>query len=162
MQHLSRYWNVARHRMPPECEKVLHVLIGEGKLEILKGRLKNIETVDEKFNIKFSQIDDIKDVSVDAIINCIGSESNFARVEFPLVKNLVAKGLIKTDELNLGINALPDGRTLDEFGSVSEKIFTIGTALKGVLWESTAMPEIRAQANKLAQSLLEEEMYETV
>ncbi|MCA1640132.1 MAG: FAD/NAD(P)-binding protein, partial [Acidobacteria bacterium] len=23
MQHLSRYWNVARHRMPPECAKIL-------------------------------------------------------------------------------------------------------------------------------------------
>jgi uncharacterized NAD(P)/FAD-binding protein YdhS len=26
MQHLSRYWNVARHRMPPECAKVLDKL----------------------------------------------------------------------------------------------------------------------------------------
>ena len=54
----------------------------------------------------------------------------------------------------MGIDAAPDGRTIDKNGIVSDKILTVGTALKGVLWESTAMPEIRAQANRLALSLL--------
>ena len=58
--------------------------------------------------------------------------------------------IIRNDRLNLGIDATADGKTIDGSGTVSEKIFTIGTALKGILWESTAMPEIRAQANKLA------------
>ena len=33
-------------------------------------------------------------------------------------------------------------------------IYTLGTALKGVLWESTAVPEIRSQAHVLATHLL--------
>jgi uncharacterized NAD(P)/FAD-binding protein YdhS len=66
---------------------------------------------------------------------------------------LIAKGLIKPDSLKMGIAAAPDGRTIDAGGAFSEVILTIGTALKGVLWESTAMPEIRAQTQKLALSL---------
>ncbi len=54
----------------------------------------------------------------------------------------------------MGIDATPDGKTIDCDGVISDKILTAGTALKGILWESTAMPEIRAQANKLALSLL--------
>jgi uncharacterized NAD(P)/FAD-binding protein YdhS len=153
MQHLSRYWNVARHRMPPECAEILDELQEANQLQILKGRLKNIET-NERFNVVFTTDGQENNLSVDAIVNCIGSESDFSKVEFPLVKNLVNRGLIKTDVLKLGIDATPDGRTIAESGAVSDKIFTIGPALKGVLWESTAMPEIRSQTNKMALSLL--------
>jgi uncharacterized NAD(P)/FAD-binding protein YdhS len=57
--------------------------------------------------------------------------------------------------LKLGIDATPDGRTINCDGVISDKILTVGTVLKGVLWESTAMPEIRAQANKMALALLD-------
>lgn len=53
------------------------------------------------------------------------------------------------------VDALPDGRTIDANGNVSDTLLTIGTALEGVLWESTAMPEIRAQAHKLALFLIQ-------
>jgi uncharacterized NAD(P)/FAD-binding protein YdhS len=93
-------------------------------------------------------------VLADVFVNCIGSENNFRRIESALVKNLLKKDYLRNDRLNLGVDATPEGKTIDEGGIVSEKIFTIGTALKGILWESTAMPEIRVQANKLALSLL--------
>lgn len=156
MQHLSRYWNVARHRMPPECAEVLDELREQKQLRILKGRLKNIETNGGKFDVSFSTTGADARLVVDAVINCIGSESNFSRVDSPLVRNLVGKGLIKNDAVNLGIDAAPDGGTIDKAGKISDNIYTIGTALKGVLWESTAMPEIRAQANRMALSLLNE------
>jgi uncharacterized NAD(P)/FAD-binding protein YdhS len=155
MQHLSRYWNVARHRMPPECAEFLDEMQAANQLQILKGRLKNIETVENgKFNVSYCLNGERKNLFADAIVNCIGSESNFNRVKNTLVKNLVRKGIIKNDALNLGIDATPDGKTIDANDKVSDKILTAGTALKGILWESTAMPEIRAQANKLAISLL--------
>ncbi|HLM59372.1 MAG TPA: FAD/NAD(P)-binding protein [Pyrinomonadaceae bacterium] len=155
MQHLSRYWNVARHRIPPECAAILDELQEKNQLQILKGRLRNIETNGNgKFEIAFTAGGAETRLSADAVVNCIGSESNFNRIESPLVKSLLYRGLIKTDRLKMGIDAVPDGRTIDKNGAVSEKILTVGTALKGVLWESTAMPEIRAQTHKLALSLL--------
>lgn len=77
------------------------------------------------------------------------------KIDFLLVKNLIGKGYIKTDSLKLGIDALPCGRVIDRNEKISDVIYTIGTALKGKLWESTAMSEIRAQANKLAMALLD-------
>jgi uncharacterized NAD(P)/FAD-binding protein YdhS len=139
--------------MPHECEEILNELQEANQLQILKGRLKNIET-NGKFNVIFTTDGEENSLSVDAIVNCISSESNFTKVDFPLVRNLVSRGLIKTDVLKLGIDATPDGKTIAKSGAVSDKIFTIGPALKGVLWESTAMPEIRLQTNNLALSLL--------
>ncbi len=157
MQHLSRYWNVARHRMPPEWAEILAQLQATNQLQILKGRLKNIESnSNEKFDVVFSTDGAENNLSVDAIVNCIGSESNFSKVDSSFVKNLIGRGLIKPDVLKLGIDATPDGKTIAKDGTISDKIFTVGTALKGILWESTAMPEIRAQANHLALFLLDE------
>lgn len=155
MRHLRRVWDVCRHRIPNECHDVLEQMQDAGQLQVNKGKIKDI-TVAE--NGRFRVISQIKseesEFFVDAVINCTGSECDFSRLDAPLVKNLLKRGLIKPDALNLGINALPDGRILNELNGVSDRIFAIGTALKGVLWESTAIPEIRTQANKLALSLI--------
>jgi uncharacterized NAD(P)/FAD-binding protein YdhS len=54
----------------------------------------------------------------------------------------------------MGIDATPDGRVIDKNDAPSEVVRTLGTALKGILWESTAIPEIRVQARDLALKLL--------
>ncbi len=93
-QRLSRYWNVARHRMPVEARIVLDRMQSEGRLEILKGRLKKIN-FDARFDVEY-RIEGIEHrINVDAIINCIGSESNFEKLDEPLVKNLYSRGYEK-------------------------------------------------------------------
>ena len=71
-----------------------------------------------------------------------------------MVINLIKRGLITADEMNLGINALPDGTIIQKDHSVSTKLFTIGTLLKGILWESVAVPELRTQTQSLANLLI--------
>ncbi len=155
MQHLSRYWNVARHRLPPETREILSDLQASDQLQIGKGRLRNIEVgADGKFTITFSAESVETSVSANAIVNCIGSESNYQRLDSTLVRNLLARNLMTTDNLKMGVDAAPDGRIIGKNGEISDTILTAGTALKGVLWESTAMPEIRAQAKNLAHLLL--------
>ncbi|HKX84638.1 MAG TPA: FAD/NAD(P)-binding protein, partial [Pyrinomonadaceae bacterium] len=154
MQHLSRYWNVARHRMAPEASVILEELRAKGQLDIYKGRLKTIEHRDVGFKIMFEAIGDRQTVTADVILNCIGSESNFERLESKLVRNMMVKGMIRNDPISQGLDATPDGRLIDRDGEPSDSIYTLGTALKGVLWESTAIPEIRTQARDLAVKLL--------
>lgn len=153
MQHLSRYWNVARHRMPAEAADVLEKLKADGRLEILKGRLRKIEA-NTRFHVEFRSNGDDDRLDTDAIINCIGSESNFKNLDSALVSNLFERGYIRSDDLNFGIHALPNGSVVGQNGASSGMIFTLGTALKGTLWETTAIPEIRTQAKHLAELLL--------
>jgi uncharacterized NAD(P)/FAD-binding protein YdhS len=152
-QHLSRYWNVARHRMPVEAAIVLDRLQAEGRLHILKGRLKHIN-FDARFDIKYTTGEIENTLAADSIINCIGSESNFERLDAPLVINLFQRGYVRNDALNMGLDALPNGVVVGKNGEASGMIYTLGTALKGILWESTAVPEIRSQAHGLASHLL--------
>jgi uncharacterized NAD(P)/FAD-binding protein YdhS len=155
MQHLSRYWNVARHRMPPEAAATIDKLRGSGQLNILKGRLRTIdESPSGAFLIRYSNNELIHDIEADAIVNCIGSESRFDQIDSPLVKGMLAERHIRVDDLRFGLDAMPDGRLIGVDGEPSEVLYTLGTALKGILWESTAIPEIRSQAHQLARVLI--------
>ena len=153
-QHMSRYWNIARHRMPPEAAEVLKDMQADGQLEILKGRLRNIEHDGEVFKITFTEGGVEHTASARALVNCIGSESNFSRIDSQFVQNLFARGHIRNDELSFGIDATPDGSVVNKHGHPTGVIHTLGTALKGILWESTAVPEIRTQARQLSAKLL--------
>ncbi len=155
-QHLSRYWNVARHRMPPEAAAVLDEMRTHGQLEILAGRLTDIRLTSGRFEIDFTQFGERRTASGRILVNCIGSESNFSKIDSDLIRNLLGRRYIRTDRLAMGIDAMPDGRVLTESGEPSETMFTLGTALKGILWESTAIPEIRTQARDLALKLAED------
>lgn len=155
MQHLSRYWNVARHRMPPTAAAVIDELRGTGQLHILKGRLREISLADDgHFDVTYATIGIEDRIEADVIINCIGSESRFDRLDSQLVQNMIAAGSIRPDDLRFGLDATPDGEVLNRFGESKGILLTLGTALKGILWESTAIPEIRVQARDLAQRLV--------
>jgi len=157
MQHLSRYWNVARHRMAPEAALIIDELRGTGQLQILKGRLQKITWEDDiGFDVRYATVGLDQYVHADVIINCIGSESRFDQLDSRLVKNLIRSDMIRCDDLRFGLDATPDGQLKGSDGQPSDMLYTLGTALKGVLWESTAIPEIRAQASNLAHKLISE------
>jgi uncharacterized NAD(P)/FAD-binding protein YdhS len=151
--HLSRYWDVARHRMPPKAAEKLGRMRLSGQLEIVKGRLRDIKQ-NGGFNIRYFSDGVDKQASAGVLINCIGSESNYEKIDVPLIQNLLKRGLIQPDSLRLGLNATPDGHIIGLNDRPSDVMFTLGTALKGILWESTAIPEIRTQARQLASKLL--------
>jgi uncharacterized NAD(P)/FAD-binding protein YdhS len=64
---------------------------------------------------------------------------------------------VSSDPLGLGCNATKEGRLLQQDGHTWPHFYAIGTLLRGVLWESTAIPEIRQQARHLVDRLLEEQ-----
>lgn len=151
LQHLSRYWNVARHRMPPSAAEVIDDMRGTGQLLILKGRLKKISAdMAGAFTIDYTDYGIGHSINADVMINCIGSETKFDQIESQLIRSLLVSGYVRCDDLCFGLDATPTGSLIGRDGKPSDILFTLGTALKGVLWESTAIPEIRMQAHELA------------
>lgn len=147
MRHLRRLWDVSRHRVPQECAQVLDALHASGSLSSLQGRVTEISRSGDEFTVVFNNHTGIQKLSVDAVINCMGSEANVTRLNSPLLHSLLAQKLIQPDALTQGLAAQADG-------TLAPRLYTLGTALKGILWESTAMPEIRTQAQQLARLLL--------
>jgi uncharacterized NAD(P)/FAD-binding protein YdhS len=65
------------------------------------------------------------------------------------------RGQIRPDELNMGIEVGPDFAVIDSDGNNSNTLFAISPLMKGSLWETTAVPELRGQAMRVAELMLE-------
>ena len=147
LRHLRHKWGVARHRAPIESMAIFNKLAANNQIQLIKGRISNIETFDSNFEIHYSNLEIKQNVlKSDLIINCTGPESDYTKLTSTLVKQLINSKLIEADELKYGIKA-------QENGQISPDLFTIGPPLKGILWESTAVPEIREQAKELAHKI---------
>ena len=57
----------------------------------------------------------------------------------------------------LRYKTLEDGAVIDAAGSKSDVLYTLGPPLKGRLWESIAVSEIRVQIAELAATLTDSE-----
>ena len=88
------------------------------------------------------------------LINATGPAADIGRSPDPLLRDLLSRGLARPDPHRLGIDASPAGAVLDLAGAPSSTLFTLGPTLRGVRYETTAVPEIRDQATALAQHLV--------
>jgi uncharacterized NAD(P)/FAD-binding protein YdhS len=156
-RHLGSLWTVVRHRIPVICADIIHLLKDKKQLQILGGRIREINSNEKGFLVRYTEREslELKELQVNKIINCTGPQLNPMSTDSVLFKNLFEKGWLCADELGLGFNTLPDGKLLDKKNAVLPEFYTIGNGLKGILFESTAIPEIRLQAYNLAKLLIE-------
>jgi uncharacterized NAD(P)/FAD-binding protein YdhS len=156
LRHLYRYWEIIRSRIPPESESIIQQLRASGQLEVISDRIRDMVENETGLEVHYSSPERIREEMVKAslVINCIGPESDIERVEHPLVKNLLRRGLIRPGPARLGIDALSQGAVIGRQGDTSQVLYTLGSMMKGVLWEVIAVPDIRLQAEQLAGLLL--------
>ncbi|HWY12485.1 MAG TPA: FAD/NAD(P)-binding protein [Bacteroidia bacterium] len=157
LRHLRHIWGVARHRMPYESSNYIYELINFGKIKLFSGKVKEIVEENKHLNITLQigkkQIEET--FSVDCLLNCTGPQTDYEKIDNELVKNILQKGIIQTDKIKYGINTDQNGAIINKENEVSQKIYTIGPPMKGILWECVAIPEIKMQAYKLAEKLTE-------
>jgi len=157
MARLRHLWGVARHRIPLHIHDRMQQLRIDNKLHIFAGNLLNIVEQGDTIKVSFynKKTRQIQEIIVSRVINCTGPESDIMRLEKNFLKNCVVKGIACQDSLKLGINADPATlRVIDRDGQTHPHLFTIGSNLRGILWETTAVNEIRQQAEVLAQTIL--------
>jgi len=154
-RRLFPIWNINRHRIPPAVETIIKELVQAGQLEILSGSLKEVVPGEEQVKISYSRRQDKELVSVTAhhFLNCTGPECNFDRLKSPLTRNLLSRGIIETDGLKTGL--LSNSRLqLKSGGEIKQHLWSIGPPLKSMFFESTAIHEIRNQANALSNYII--------
>jgi uncharacterized NAD(P)/FAD-binding protein YdhS len=152
LRHVRPYWETHRHRSSPETAYAIESMIEEGRLEIVPGRLVRASEDDDGVVVTFSRRGDVASESlrVGKVINCTGPDTDLARVGDPLIVALRESGLVRPDELGLGLDSDEDGRLLAADGTPSDRLFLVGPLRKGRLWEHTAVPELRVEAQRMA------------
>jgi uncharacterized NAD(P)/FAD-binding protein YdhS len=153
VRHVARYWEVHRHRMPPATARRITELRCTGRLSVLSARVTGITEVPfgpQRLSIQVDQAGAVTDLAAGWLINATGPGADLTRTSDPLLRDLLGRGLARPDPLRLGLDASPDGAVLDAAGTPSATVFTLGPTLRGVRYETTAIPEIRDQAATLA------------
>ncbi|MBB6611694.1 FAD/NAD(P)-binding protein [Pontibacter sp. Tf4] len=158
LRHVRPYWETHRHRMPASSAAMLQELQEQGRLELIAGTIVDMKTEGEMalITIKRRKQTIAQSIKVSRVINCTGPESDYSKIKLPLVQQLFTDGLIKPDALKLGLVTAEDGTLVSESGLPVEGFYMIGPARKAILYESTALREIRQQAKDLAHWLLQE------
>jgi uncharacterized NAD(P)/FAD-binding protein YdhS len=159
LRHIRYLWEIHRHKMPREVASKLAGMRAAGRLMLYAGRVvEAIRTspASIKVGLRLRGSGDVKSLIVSRIINCTGGEGDPAKSNDPLMRNLLADGLAQAEPLRLGLLTDEAGALISSDGSVSEVVFTIGPLRRGMLWESTSIPEIRVQAAALSEALLRE------
>jgi len=158
LRHLRAFWETHRHRAAPEAAAAIQKLRDSGQLRIHAGRLISMANLGGRAQVRYSPRGGgpARLLEVQRVINCTGPESDPRRVDSPLIRSLFDAGHLTADPLALGIQTTPDGRAIDRTGAPVAWLSVIGLFRKGSLWENTAVPELRVEAERLARRLAAE------
>lgn len=123
---LATYWSVHRHRMAPQIAAQVEAEFAQGSLRWAGGE------------------------GAVLAINCTGPQLEVAKSARPLMNHLLAQGLIEPHATSIGIAVDPQHRV---WGGAYPNLYAIGSLMTGQLLESTAVPELRVQAQTIAEAL---------
>jgi len=154
LRHLRPWWDIHRHRLAPAMADRLDGWL-TGRLRIEAGRLESLVTAGGEIEASWHPRGEraSKRLTVRHVINCTGPEGDPRESRSPLVRQLLAAGLVRADPLGLGMDTAEDGRLIGAGGAPHARLFAIGPAARGALWEVTAVPDIRVEAQRLGRRL---------
>lgn len=148
----ARHWEVRRHRMARGVADRIEGYHADGRFQVRTGTLLEVREVDDEVRVLLAEA--TEPVRAHAVINCTGPLADVSRSQNPLLQALNGRGLIGPDPLALGLDTTVDGEVIGTDGTVTSGMFAVGPPRKGVLYESTAIPEIRGQAAQVAHLVL--------
>jgi uncharacterized NAD(P)/FAD-binding protein YdhS len=146
----ARRWDRVRHRIDPAVHAWLEQRQTEGSLVVHAASVTDAEAQNRLVRVTFS---DGALIDAAAVVNCTGAAAGVASSDDPLLLNLLAQRFAQPHPLNMGFATDDDGRLLSADGQ-RPMAWTLGPLRRGQLWESTAIPEIRAQAAELAGQIV--------
>lgn len=151
-RHAAR-WNVLRHRIAPEIHAQLTTAQLTGQLQVHAAGIECVRAAGHQVQIHLSGGKTLKG---DLVINATGPNTRFTAASSVLLQNLVRRGLVTPDDLEMGPRVDADYAIICRDGTRSETLFALGPLLRGTLWESIAVPELRVQARRLAEVFLDQ------
>jgi len=125
-------------------------------LEILQGTITGAQPQNGQYVISYrhSYTWQTEQVLASKVINCTGPATDYINTGNALFTDLLEKGWLQTDVHHLGIVTGEKGEIIQPDGNFLPGVYAIGPLRKASEWESTAIPEIRKQAQELARLLI--------
>jgi uncharacterized NAD(P)/FAD-binding protein YdhS len=153
LRHAQTIWAVHRYRVPPATLAAFNRLRDEGRVVLHRGRLDRGRCEDEAIVLTIRGAAGPLEIRAAHVINCTGPNGNLEANRDPLVVNALRRGIIRADALKLGIDADPALRAIGADGASAPHLFAMGPLVRGLWYETTAIPEIVTHAGTIAAAL---------
>jgi uncharacterized NAD(P)/FAD-binding protein YdhS len=141
LRHARPWWDVHRHRIAPEVARTVARLVGDGRLEIVAGRIVDAKATGSGLQVIYRRRGTMVDQSAtfDYAFNCTGPLHSIERTKDSLLRSLLDAGSVRPDRLGIGLEVSGTARA-------GEHLWAMGPLTKGRFWEIIAVPDIREQA----------------
>ncbi|WP_304617165.1 FAD/NAD(P)-binding protein [Paracoccus sp. (in: a-proteobacteria)] len=155
LRHAAPWWEVHRHRLPPESAAPINLALRTGRMRQLAGSFIGANREGAVLHALWRPRGTARTLSLvtSRIIDCRGIRRDPEIHATPLVADLLTSGRARIDPLRLGLDVAPDCALIDASGRPNPRIRAIGPASRAAFWEITAIPDIRQQAQGLADEL---------
>lgn len=156
LRHARTFWEVHRHRMAPAVAETMDKLRQAKVLQVIAGTLVSAAADQEGIDVTFAHrgTSTPRTVRVSWVVNCTGPGVHTPHATHPFLRPLLEAGTLSSDELKLGLVTDGLGRAVKPGGGTHGDLLIAGTLRKATLWESTAVPELRQQAQTVARTAL--------
>ncbi|WP_295049011.1 FAD/NAD(P)-binding protein [uncultured Paracoccus sp.] len=155
LRHALPWWDIHRHRMPPQSADRIADALASGQVRLIRGRFAGADqAAGGGLVARIAQPGGVsRQVSACRIIDCRGILRDPLHHASPLVADLIASGRARIDPMGIGLDVSPDCAVIDAAGAASARLHAIGPASRAAFWEITAIPDIREQTTALAQRI---------
>lgn len=143
-------WNVHRHRYAASISDEIDAAIASGQLTLEKAKCRDVSPIDGGVSIELhTRNKPPRRETFDIAFNCVGV--NYKIDNNPLLKKMTESGMLKRASNPYGVTASDNFVGARKMGGM---VHVFGTPLFGQLFETTAVPELRAQAAAVAKSII--------
>jgi uncharacterized NAD(P)/FAD-binding protein YdhS len=155
VRHLRPWWDIHRHRIAADVSDRIEAARERGQLTKCAGRIREYRETLGGVEVTFQPrgTSSLASFQVARVVNCSGPACDYDRIPHPLIRNLLAEGLVRPDPLRLGLDVTTTCAVRDRQGAISRRLFAVGPVTRGAFWEMTAVPDIRRQTEHLAEHL---------
>ncbi|MDT5314669.1 MAG: hypothetical protein QOE74_3689 [Mycobacterium sp.] len=149
-EHAAR-WNVFRHRIAPDIHAQITGSQLTGQLQVHAANIGKIEAAGDRLAVL---LESGESLTGDLVINATGPSTRFTATRSVLLQNLLRRGAVAPDATDMGIAVDSDHTVLNAEGERSLWLLAMGPMLRGTYWETIAVPELRSQARRVAETVL--------
>ena len=156
LRHLRPWWEVHRHRLAPSVARRIGLLMRGRELVVRAGEITSFAPGRDGIEVMWRPrgARTLRRLGVSAVVNCTGFLGDLDQAGDPLLRRLLAAGLIRPDPCRLGADVDAASRLIGTGGQPQAGLYAVGPLTRGAFWEITSVPDIRSQAAGAAQSIL--------
>lgn len=156
LRHVRPWWNIHRHRLPPDLHAGLARAVATGQVNLVAGEFVGIERAGDivRATVRPRGTDRHEVIEVARVYDCGGVSVDVRASANPLIRHMVQSGAARPDEMHIGLDVDAHCAVVASEGRVSQRVRVVGPLTRGRYFEIEAVPDIRLQCAAIANSLL--------